>query len=200
MIEQEVYKEILITNTQIYLSPNKGKSSSKFNEKFLNMTNKTTFKFFLIKLFSKSNKVEIIWIFQNLLSKIWLSRRERVFLKLVRAFPCLLWTSLSIQWSRTFRLHTFSMVFCAYHNLSSFRSSFCSNKMLCPHGIWPTTCWLIVNSGYSFANWTMYLIFVRENPFMSGKVDLRSFTNFSIIFAPQSVFFCSLRIDEPISQ
>ena len=83
---------------------------------------------------------------------------------------------LSICMSSIALLQPFSIVFCAYHIRLFWSASLSNKEILLLHGICATTRCTISKSGQHSANFRIYLIFLGENPDISGKASFKSST------------------------
>ena len=83
---------------------------------------------------------------------------------------------LSICMSSIALLQPFSIVFCAYHIRLFWSASLSNKEILLLQGICATTSCTISKSGQHSANFRIYLIFLGENPDISGKASFKSST------------------------
>lgn len=80
MIKQQINIKILITDRQMILPSDKGKTDAQFNQEFFRMFYQFCFQLTFIKRFGQRQKIKNIRVFQGLTGKvglrIWKSRSE----------------------------------------------------------------------------------------------------------------------------
>src|SRR5439155_25125941 len=76
VIKEEIDKEILAFNFEWVLTSDKGEADSKLQKKLLEMLDQAPFKVAFLGLLTEAQKIEVVRIFDNLLSEFGLWRRK----------------------------------------------------------------------------------------------------------------------------
>jgi len=76
MVEEEIELEILASNFQRNLAPDEGEAHAELDQELAKMRKQSVLEIALLRLLRQSKEVEVVGIFENLLSEIGLRRRQ----------------------------------------------------------------------------------------------------------------------------
>src|ERR1035437_4301932 len=76
VVEEQVKPEILSSNIKRHLAPDEGETHAEFDEELAQVREKSLFEIALVGFLSEGEKVEVVWIFEDLLCEIGLWSRQ----------------------------------------------------------------------------------------------------------------------------
>jgi hypothetical protein len=75
VVEEEVYPELLVSYSNPVLAPNEGEANTELQQKIAEMIQEPAFQITLVRLGAQRQKVEVVWIFRELLRQVGLRWR-----------------------------------------------------------------------------------------------------------------------------
>jgi putative heme degradation protein len=76
VVEQEVDVEILVVDFEVNLTSDESETHAEFEEELLDVIQESLLNLPFARLFADGEKIEDVWIFERLLSKVRLRRRK----------------------------------------------------------------------------------------------------------------------------
>ena len=87
MVEKQIELEVFSSHFERHLAANEGEADAQLNEEQAQVRQESAFEVALLRLRRKSQEIEVVGIFDELLCEIGLWRRESL-VKVGRRLPC----------------------------------------------------------------------------------------------------------------